>query len=315
MVKLKTKIERSSSKAPVLNKGKFKVNFPSAIAELESALRKFSVKKILYNTLFRGRGLEFESYRQFEPFDDVSLIDWKATLRANEILAKKYIQERDLHVYFLVDVSNSMLFGSGNKLKSEYAAEIICALSHLISTSGDKIGLVMFNGDIVKVLRPSNSKNQFALFMKYLSDSSFYGGDFDLDKAIEYILGTVKSPYTVFFVVSDFIKVRKDSERNLRLLGSKFETVAVVIRDPMDEKLPETQYQFSLQDPYSGRQMIMDPSIAAKRYEKLATRQKTALKGLLKESRVDYLELMTNKSFAYPTSTFLKARASNGGRI
>ena len=315
MVSLKIKKESVVEKSPVLKKGEFKVNFPGAIAALEAALHKFSVKRILYDKLFRGRGLEFDSYRQFESFDDADMIDWRATLRANEFLAKKYIQERDLHVYFLVDVSNSMLFGSGDKLKSEYVAEMVCALSHLIFTSGDRIGLVMFNGDIIKVLHPSNSKNQFSLFMKYLSDSSLYGGSFDLNKAIEHVLGLVKFPYTVFFVVSDFIKVRKDSERSLRLMGSKFETVAVVVRDPMDEKLPKTGHQLSLQDPYSGRQMVMDPSISADRYEKLAMRQKAGLKDVFKKSQIDCLELMTDKSFAYPTSTFLKVRASKGGRI
>ncbi len=297
------------SDSPNLHKGKFLVNFPKVIAEFENAMHKFPVKKILYKMIFRGRGLEFDSYRSFSFDDDASLIDWRASLRANNLLAKKYIEERELNIYFLVDVSNSMLFGSMNKLKAEFVAEFVVSFGHLVLSSGDKIGLVMFSDDVVKILRPSRGKNQFALFMKFLSDSSFYGGGFDLNKGIEHVLRMSNSPYTVFILVSDFIKIKKNSARELRLMGSKFETLAVMIRDPLDENLPKTKYQFSVQDPYSGRQMILDPDIAAKRYRKNVVRQKEMMKEIFKHSRIDLLELVTDKGPVIPFSTFLKQRA------
>ena len=299
---------------PELHKGKLVMNFPRAIAEFENAMHKFPVKKVLYRSTFHGKGLEFDSYCVFADGDDADLIDWKASLRANEIMAKKYIEERDLNVYFLVDVSNSMLFGSGDKLKAEYAAEFIISLSHLIVGSGDRIGLVMFSDKVVKVLHPSSGKNQFALFAKFLSDSSLYGGGFDFDKAVEHVTRRVSSDYTVFILVSDFIKTRKSSLKGLRLIGSKFETVAVMIRDKFDENLPETGQQFSIQDPYSGRQMILDPSIAAEVYRKNVVRQKGLIKEMLKRSRVDLLELQTDKGFTMPVSGFLRGRAL-GGRV
>ena len=297
------------SDSPNLHKGKFLVNFPKVIAEFENAMHKFPVKKILYKVIFQGRGLEFDSYRSFSFDDDASLIDWRASLRANNLLAKKYIEERELNIYFLVDVSNSMLFGSMNKLKAEFVAEFVVSFGHLVLSSGDKIGLVMFSDDVVKILRPSRGKNQFALFMKFLSDSSFYGGGFDLNKGIEHVLRMSNSPYTVFILVSDFIKIKKNSARELRLIGSKFETLAVMIRDPLDENLPKTKYQFSVQDPYSGRQMILDPDIAAKRYRKNVVRQKEMMKEIFKHSRIDLLELVTDKGPVIPFSTFLKQRA------
>ena len=133
-------------------KGKLVINFPRAISQFESAMHKFPVKKILYKSVFRGRGLEFESYRLHGDDDDVSLIDWKASLRANEMLAKQYVEERRLNVYFLVDVSNSMLFGSSDKLKAEFTAEFVASLSHLVVGSGDNIGLVMFSDEVVKII-------------------------------------------------------------------------------------------------------------------------------------------------------------------
>lgn len=297
------------SDSPELHKGKFLINFPKVIAEFENAMHKFPVKKILYKAIFRGRGLEFDSYRNFGPGDDASFIDWKASLRANNLLAKKYVEERDLNIYFLIDVSNSMLFGSMNKLKAEFVAEFVVSLGHLIIGSGDNIGLVMFSDDAVKILRPSKGKNQFALFMKFLSDSSFYGGGFDLNKGIEHALRMANSPYTVFILISDFIKTKKDSMRKLSLMGSNFETLAVMIRDPLDENLPETKYQFSVQDPYSGRQMILDPDVAIKMYRRNVVRQKGVIKEMFKHSRIDVLELMTDKGFVIPLSNFLKKRA------
>ncbi len=310
--KLNTINKEVADDGPKLHKGKFLVDFPRAIARFENTMHKFPVKKILYKTIFRGRGLEFDSYRTFGPEDDASLIAWMASLRSNELLAKKYIEERDLNVYFLVDVSNSMLFGSANKLKAEYVAEFVVSLSHLIIGSGDKIGLIMFSDEVVKILHPSRGKNQFALFAKFLSDSSLYGGGFNLSKAIGHALQITKSPYTVFILVSDFIKTRKDSDRDFRLMGSKFETLAVMVRDQMDEEMPKTKYQFSIQDPYSGRQMILDPEVVAKKYKQNAIKQKGTMKKLFKYAKIDLLELMTDKDFVMPVSIFLKKRAKEG---
>ncbi|MBT6689755.1 DUF58 domain-containing protein [archaeon] len=294
--------------------GKFLLNYPKAISDFEAVMKKFPVKKILYRNIFRGKGLEFDSYRVFEQDDDASFIDWKASLRGNQLLAKKYIEERDLNIYFLIDVSSSMLFGSGNKLKSEFAAEFAAALGHLILGSGDRIGLVMFNDDVVKFLQPGNGKNQFGMFTKFLADESLYGGGFDLKKAIENVLRSVSSPYTIFIVVSDFINTKKDNFPKLKLLGTRFETISVMVRDRLDEELPKGNYQFSVQDPYSGRQVILDPNIAGDRYRKNVVRKKNIVKNMMKSSQIDSLELITDKGFVVPTLKFLRARAM-GERI
>jgi uncharacterized protein (DUF58 family) len=301
-------------KSPIFEKGKLVVNFPKAVSEFEGAMHSFPVKKTLYRAVFRGRGLEFESYRPFGPTDDADMIDWKASLRTNDLLAKKYVEERNLNIYFLVDVSNSMLFGSNKKLKAEYVAELVAALSHLVVSAGDRIGLIMFNNRVVKVLHPSNSKNQFSLFSKFLSDSSFYGGDFDFDSPIKHLLDTIGSARAFVVLISDFIKFKKASNKFLRLLGSRFETVALIIRDPMDERLPETGYQFSVQDPYSGRQVILDPAAAAEKFREMSLKQKAAMKELFKLSKIDFLELDSSKPFVFPVSIFLKSRATGRRR-
>jgi hypothetical protein len=172
----------------------------------------------------------------------------------------------------------------------------------------------MFNENIVKFLPPSRSKNQFALFTKFLGDSRLYGGGFDISKAIRYVLGSVKTPYTIFILVSDFIRTRKDSLDSLKLMGTRFESLAVIIRDRLDEELPGGDYQFSVQDPYSGKQMILDPGIARDRYRKNVLKQKAVIMDMLKKSSIDSLELITDKSFVIAVSSFLKGR-SVGSRV
>jgi len=298
--------------APVFKKGNFVLNFPKAIAEFESIIKNLPVRKILYRTVFRGKGLEFDSYRPFGPDDDADLIDWAASLRANELIAREYIEERDLNVYFLVDVSNSMLFGSNDRLKAEYVAELVASIGHLVLHSGDRIGLVMFSDDVVKFVKASGNRNQFPLFTKFLSDSNLYGGGFNIDKAIDMVLKTTKSDYTVFIVVSDFVHVHRRNERSLKLLGARFETMALMVRDPMDDNLPDFKYQLSISDPYSSKQLLLDPGVASGKYRETVLFHRNVLEDIFKKSQVDYLELLTDKSFTVPFVSFLKSRA--GGK-
>ena len=268
---------------------------------------------IIYQTIFRGKGLEFDSYRNFSDDEDYSMLDWKASLRANEPLAKQYVEERDLDIYFAVDVSNGMLFGSGDKLKAEYAAEVVAVLSHLIVNSGDNIGLLMFSDKVVKFLPATKSKNYFSLFMKFLSDTSLYGGGLDLEPMLNLLINFPKSPSTVIILVSDFIHLKKGFDKKLRLLTTRFETIGLMVRDIMDEELPRTHHQIVVQDPYSNKQILVDPMIAAERYKENSIRQKNIVKKLFFDAGIDMLEMKTNQRFSLLLASFLRQRAGGKG--
>jgi uncharacterized protein (DUF58 family) len=288
--------------------GKLEINFGSAVAQFERALRKFQVKKVVYQSLFRGKGLEFDGYRNFESDDDSSMIDWKASLRGNKLLAKQYVEERDLKVYFVVDVSGGMLFGSGPVLKAEYAGEIVCALSHMIMGSGDNTGLIMASGDIRKIISASKSKNQFFLIVSELNKIEGYGGKMDFDKTTHFLLNTLAKNSVVIFI-SDFLQVGKNFDRNLKLLATRFETLALMVRDPMDEQLPEASYQMVIQEPNSSNQIILDSDFAKVAFKRNAAMQKKFVEDKMKEARIDFLELYTRDSFINPLIAFLKQRA------
>jgi uncharacterized protein (DUF58 family) len=287
------------------------IDYSGAISKFGKILKEFQIKKIIYKTVFRSRGLEFESYSDYTPDADASWIDWKASMKSNKLLIKKYKEERNLNFYFLVDASTSMLFGSRNKLKAEYAGEVVSALSYLILNSNDLVGLILFSDHEAKVLQPTNNKNQFNLIVRNLGDSSLYGSEFNLASAIDYLLSTVRQD-SVIVIVSDFIKLNQRVNRQLKLLASKYETIGLMIRDPLDIRIPKINYPLLLQDSKSGRQILVDPSIVSERYKEISEMEINEVRDLFKSSSVDLLELETDKEFALPIASFLKKRASAG---
>jgi len=105
-----------------------------------------------YKSVFKGRGLEFKDYRPYTPDDDASTIDWKASVRANKLFVRDFEEERNLNVFFLVDVSSSMVYGSIDKLKIEYVGELTAALSFVVLNAGDSVGFALFSDRIVSFL-------------------------------------------------------------------------------------------------------------------------------------------------------------------
>lgn len=298
------------NKIPVLSKGKFSVDYAKAISEFEHAMRKFPVKNILYKVLFTQRGLEFDSFRKYESVDDATLIDWKASLRANSLLVRKYIEEQDLKIYFVIDVSNSMLFGSGDKLKSEFVSELVMSLSHLIMNSGDKFGLVLFSDKINYFLRANNSKNHFSLVGEILKDSSNFGGGYDFNQVLEFLLLTLPQRENLFIFLSDFIGIGSGFQEKFVSLSSHHETLAFVVRDKLDNSLPEDlPYQLEIQDPFSFNQVTLDPNILGESYEIFVKKRLNSLNSFFSNSGVDSLELIANEPFSLKLASFLKSRA------
>ena len=134
----------------------FKVDLVPALRRLEILSKGLTSSKIIgaYKSVFKGKGLEFSGYRGYTLEDDSNLIDWKASARTNEILIKEYSEERDVDVFFLVDCSPRMLFGSTEKLKAEYVIELTASLSHAILEAGDSAGLALYSDDVKADILP-----------------------------------------------------------------------------------------------------------------------------------------------------------------
>jgi uncharacterized protein (DUF58 family) len=299
-----------SIKIPVFEKGKFNVDYGKAIGEFEHAMKKFPVKNILYKVLFVTRGLEFDSFRKYESSDDANLIDWKASLRGSSLLIRKYIEEQDLKIYFVVDVSNSMLFGSGDKLKSEYVSELVISLAHLISGSGDKFGLVLYSDKINHFLRANNTKNHFGIAMDVLKNVENYGGGYDFGLVLDFLLSSLSQRENIFIFVSDFIGLGSGFKNKLFSLSSHHESLAFIVRDPLDNFLPENMpYQLDIQDPFSENQVTLDSNILNESYNSFVKERLKSLNDLFLKGGIDSLQLVINEPFSFKLASFLKSRA------
>ncbi|VVB78363.1 Uncharacterised protein [uncultured archaeon] len=288
--------------------GRLNVDIPKSIAEFEALINKVLPKRIFYKLLLRGKGLEFDSYRNFGGDEDATAIDWKASVRSNTLLTRQYVEERDMKIVFIIDVSDNMIFGSQEKLKCEYSAELAAAFAHVLINAGDKVGFILFNSHIVNISPPTPGKKQFDIFVYNLENSETYGGVSDLGGCLESILERLDPSISLVVLISDFIRLDASSSKRFEELGNVFETIAIMVRDPLDLTLPDINKEIVIKDPGTGEELIVNPKIARKVYEMNSQNQINAVKNLMINSNIDLLELNTKDEFAFNLATFLKGR-------
>jgi hypothetical protein len=289
---------------------KLNLDFPSKITELEAMMTRLGLKKIIYYYIFRGKGFEFDGYRDYAPDDDAGMIDWMASVRGQKTLVRKYIEERDLKMMFMIDVSDSMIFGSAEKLKCEYAAEIAAALSHLIIKSGDKVGFGFFSEKKKVVLLPTGGSKRFETFAYEMSNPETYGGKpQNLDETFDFLTTYLPETVNAVFILSDFLNLGENFRKNFEIFSSKIETIPIIIRDELDETLPDMQSEIILESPTTGEQIIVNSSIAKIAYEKKAKEDKEKLMKIITDTGITPLELKTKENFVEKLVEFLNERA------
>ena len=291
-----------------MNPGKLNVDIAGSISDLQSMLKEFRLKQKIYKLFFRGKGLEFETYSDFTQDEDASRIDWKASLRAQKLLIKRYKEERDLKIMFVIDVGDNMVFGSTEKIKCEFITELVAAFSMVMLSENDQIGFVLFSDSIKHFVKYSGGEKQLQIFVDTLSRGENYGGLTNIDYALDFVIKTFDSSVSAVVLVSDFLRVSEETRKKLNLLANKFETIVIRVRDPLDITLPNIDGEVILEDAETHGQVIVNPSIAKKNYEINALQQGALVEDIFKKTNVDYLDLVTDKSFVIPLSIFLKER-------
>ncbi len=277
------------------------------INEFRSILRDFKLKR--KKAIFRGKGLEFDGYRDFTFDDNAEDIDWKSSLRAQKLLVRQYKEERDLKIMFMIDVGSNMVFGSTKKIKCEFAAELAIALADLIFTSEDRVGFFLFSDKIHHFTDCKRGSKHFQFFVDTLSDGSNYGGETNLNQALDFAIDYLDNSIFSVIIISDFLNLNEETEKKLTLLSYRFETFALQVRDPLDMTLPEINGEIVLQNLSSdSEQVIINPSLVKRAYEGKVAEQEKIFKQVFDRSGIDYLSLTTDKSFAPPLATFLKER-------
>jgi uncharacterized protein (DUF58 family) len=274
--------------------------------DLLPTIRKLEIhakRNVLSTTLtgswiskIRGHGIEFSGYRNYTSSDDAGMIDWKASMRSRKLLVKELSEEKNLNVFFLIDVSDTMLFGTTNKLKAEYVAELVSSISFAALRSGESVGISLFNTRICRYVPPKLGLEHHSTLMKVLGNGALYGGPKDFPHAAGQLLGMMTVPGLII-VVSDFVGFDEKWERKLKIMSEQYDLMCVMVRDPRDRRLPE-KGEFLLEDPTSGEKLVIDVADYGKPYAEYVANEEARIQTVLRHSNADLLSLETTEEYS-----------------
>lgn len=262
-----------------------------------------------YRSQFKGHGMQFSEHRLYVPGDDIRHIDWKVSARTRDPMIKKYEEERELNVFLVVDVSGSERFGSSRKLKSEVAAEVAGMLAWAAVHTGDKVGALLFAGDVEKVLPPKKGKQHILRIIKEVLTWEPKTKGTDLKGALE-AAGRIMKHSGVVFVLSDFIAPKQAYETALNRLAAKHDVIALTIQDERESSLPDIG-QILLFDPESGQERLVDTgSYAFKQwFQEFRASREAENAAAFKAGNVERVTILTKDDYAETVVRFFRARA------
>lgn len=260
-----------------------------------------------YHSVFRGRGIEFSDVREYVPGDEVRTIDWNVTARMGTTFIKKFVEERELAVYLLVDVSASAAFSSGAQTKHDLAAEIATVLAFAAAANNDRVGAIVFSDRVEQYLRPRKSTQHVLRLARDLIHLRPQGSGTDLAGAVDLLMRVAKRPGVVF-ILSDFHA--SGYEASLRLAAQKHDIIAISLTDVRELELPRVGLVL-LHDAESGRDRLVDTEDRREReaYARGAVERLVNRRRLLTALGVEEIAVRTDSSYIQPLMAFFKARA------
>src|SRR5512135_982230 len=207
-----------------------------------------------YESVFKGRGMQFDQVREYTPGDDIRAIDWNVTARTGKPFIKRFVEEREMTVLFAVDLSASGEFGTVSKMKNELAAEFCAVLAFAAAKNNDKVGLLIFT-DRIELYIPAKKGNTHVLrLIRELLCFKMPQRKTNIPMAVDYLAKVVRKRATVF-VVSDFIEA--NFKKSLSLLNKRHDVIAVPVRDPAEIALPNVGL-IEFADAETGELILVD---------------------------------------------------------
>jgi len=260
-----------------------------------------------YESVFRGQGVEFSEVRAYQPGDPFQAIDWKVTARMRRPYVKRFVEERELTVLLVVDLSASNDFGTRGALKRDLATEVASVLALAAMRTGDRVGLLIFTDRIERFIRPRRGRNRNLRLLYDLVSCVPEGKKTDLDLAVSAAsrLLTVRS---LVFIVSDFVGAASLACPFLSL-SARHDVIAVDVRDPAELRVPPSGW-VEVEDPESGERAVVDLSDPHMRaaFEGEAAAEDAALERMFARCRVDRLRIRTDQAYEPALASFFAAR-------
>lgn len=263
-----------------------------------------------YRSVFKGRGMNFEEVREYQPGDEVRSIDWNVTAKYSEVhgaaYVKKFTEERELTVMLVVDVSASGEFGSVHLSKRELAAEVACLFAFSAIRNNDKVGLILFSDHVELFIAPKKGRVHTLRLIREILFFEPKGRGTDPGDALDY-LNRVLHRRSVVFLISDF--QAPDFSKQLSVTARRHDLIAIPIVDPREEELPDVG-RVTLEDAETGEQIEINTSDRRVRLGYLkAVGQRTAdrLRDF-RRKRIDAISLKTDQDYVPALRSFFRTR-------
>lgn len=261
-----------------------------------------------YQSTFKGRGMEFEEVREYVPGDDIRSIDWNVTARTGAPHIKKFVEEREMTVMLMVDVSASNLFGSGSQLKRDLAAEVAALLAFSAIRNNDRIGLILFAEEVEKFIPPKKGTRHVLRLVREMLAHRPQGKGTRVAPALDY-LNHVSSRKIVTFLISDFL-FGDEYERLLKVTARRHDLISVIIGDKREAAWPDVGV-IQWHDAETGERVLVDTSSRRVR-EHLAleqTRRANAIDEMHRKAGIDTIRLFAGEPYDKQFIKFFRQRA------
>ena len=260
-----------------------------------------------YHSVFKGRGMEFNEVREYQTGDDFRSIDWNVTARYGHPFVKRFVEERELTVFLLVDCSGSEQFGTIGQMKSELGAELSALLAFSAIKNNDRVGLIMFSDHIEKFIPPKKGRKHVLRLIREILYFEPAGRGTNITEALEFLV-RVQKRKSVVFLISDFMD--EGFEKVLSIANRKHDLVALLVSDPRERLLPRIGF-VEMQDTETGETVAIDTNDKSflQAFEKRATDRFLQQRELFRRNDIDHVPMTTGEPYVVPLVRFFEQRA------
>ena len=281
----------------------------AALKRIEITTNRLATDQLVgnYTSVFKGQGLAFREVRQYQPGDDVRTIDWNVSARMRETFVKVFVEEREMTVMLVVDLSKSLGFGTQVMNKNRLAAEVgaLCAFSAI--RNNDRVGLILSTDEVEKLVPPKKGQKHVMRVVREILGADPKRRGTDLSIALE-TLSRVARRRSVAFLISDFFAT--GYERALSLAAARHDVIPLMLVDPRDEELPNVGLS-AFEDFETGEAILLDTASPAVRahYGREMKRQRMATLQLFRKLGLDHTVIRTDRPYIRPLRDLFAQRA------
>ena len=267
-----------------------------------------------YQSVFKGRGMEFDEVRQYHPGDDVRSIDWNVTARTGELYVKSFVEERELTAMLVVDVSGSGDFGTRNRFKRELAVELAAVMSFAATTNNDKVGLLLFTDRVESLVPPRKGRSHVLRMVRDLLVFQPSGSGTDIRLALNTVHQMLKRR-SIVFLVSDFLADPESYRQAMMVTNRRHDVVAFDLNDPLEHRMADVGLLF-LEDAETGERRWVDTGGRDWRqaFADRVTRLEEGKRDVFSSAGVDRISVTTERDYVTEVGAFFKDRLRRLGR-